>query len=145
GPMNCAHCRKKYSEEAPRCPHCGEPNPETSGVMQTSIVLISAGGEEMVYRTVDDVPSRLRTQLLRSPNGSNAATILTADRRARKQVAKALRALPGSAQRRLMHNALGRRTPAVAEWLSPGRKRAVVALLILLALLTVIAVFRLRP
>lgn len=143
--MNCAHCRKKYPEDAARCPHCGEPNPETSGVMQTSVVLISAGGEDMIYRTVDDVPSRLRTQLLRSTNGSNSATILIADRRGRKQVAKALRSLPGSAQRRLMHNALGRLAPPVAEWLSPSRKRALVALLILLALLTVIAVFRLRP
>lgn len=143
--MNCTQCRKKYAQDSARCPHCGEPNPETSGVMQTSVVLISAGGEDMIYRTVDDVPSRLRTQLLRSTNGANSATILIADRRGRKQVAKALRSIPGPAQRRLMHNALGRQAPKNLEWLSPSRKRALVALLILLALLTVIAVFRLRP
>jgi hypothetical protein len=110
--------------------------------MQTSIVVISAGHEDLVYRTVDEVPSRLRTKLLRSTNGSNSATILIADRRGRKQVARALRSLPGSAQRRIMHNVIGRRSGP--EWLTPARKRAAVALLLLLALLTVIAVFRLR-
>lgn len=140
--MMCARCRKKYGQEAAHCPNCGEPNPETSGVMQTSIVVISAGSEDLVYRTVDEVPSRLRTKLLRSTNGSNSATILIADRRGRKQVARALRSLPGPAQRRIMHNAIGRR-PA-AEWLTPSRKRAAVALLLFLALLAVITVFRLH-
>jgi hypothetical protein len=142
--MNCVRCRKKYAQEAARCPHCGEPNPETSGVMQTSIVLISAGGEDLVFRTVDEVPSRLRTKLLRSTNGSNSATILIADRRGRKQVARALRSLPSPAQRRLMHNSLGRRAGALAAWLTPERKRAAISALILLALMVVAAVFRLR-
>jgi len=93
---------------------------------------------------VDEVPSRLRTKLLRSTNGSNSATILIADRRGRKQVARALRALPSPTQRRLMHNALGRRAGSLAEWLTPPRKRAAVAVLLLLALLIVAAIFRLR-
>lgn len=142
--MNCARCRKKYAQEAVRCPHCGEPNPETSGVMQTSIVVISAGGDDLVFRTVDEVPSRLRTKLLRSTNGSNSATILIADRRGRKQVARALRSLPSPTQRRSMHNSLGRRAGALAEWLTPPRKRVAVGVLFLLALLIVAAVFRLR-
>src|SRR5215467_10099658 len=106
--MNCTRCRKKFAHEAACCPHCGEPNPQTSGVVQTSIVLILAGSEDLVYRTVDEVPSALRSKLLRCTNGSNSATILIADRRGRKQVAKALRALPSPAQRRLVHNALSR-------------------------------------
>jgi hypothetical protein len=142
--MNCARCRKKYAQEATRCPHCGEPNPETSGVMQTSIVVISAGGDDLVFRTVDEVPSRLRSKLLRSTNGSNSATILIAARRGRKQVARALRALPSPTQRRLMHNSLGRRAGAVADWLTPARKRAAIGVLFLLALLILAAVFRLR-
>lgn len=142
--MNCPRCRKKYTQDAARCPHCGEPNPQSSGVVQTSVVVISAGREDAVYRTVDEVPARLRGKLLRSTNGSNSATILIADRRGRKQVAKALRSLPGPAQRRIMHNAMRGATASAPEWLTPARKRAVVALLILLALLTVIAVFRLR-
>ncbi len=142
--MNCARCRKKYAPEASQCPYCGEPNPQASGVMQTSVVLISAGGEDHVYRTVQEVPARLRSKLLRSTNGANSATILIADRRGRKQVAKALRSLPGPTQRRLMHNALSRGASPLAEWLTPPRKRALVALLILIAMLIVAAVFRLR-
>ena len=141
--MNCARCRKKLAQEVTRCPFCGEPNPETSGVMQTSIVMISTGGDDLVFRSVDEVPSRLRTKLLRSTNGSNSATILIADRRGRKQVARALRALPSPTPRRLMHNALGRRG-SLSEWLTPPRKRAAVAVLLLLALLIVAAIFRLR-
>jgi hypothetical protein len=113
-------------------------------VMQTSIVMISAGGDDLVFRTVDEVPSRLRTKLLRCTNGSNSATILIADRRGRKQVARALRALPSPTQRRLMHNALGRHAGSLAEWLTPQRKRTAIAVLLLLALLIVAAVFRLH-
>jgi hypothetical protein len=142
--MNCARCRKKYGQDAARCPHCGEPNPETSGVVQTSVVVISSGGEDLIYRTVDEVPSHLRTKLLRSTNGSNSATILIADRRGRRRVAKALRALPGPAQRRLIHNALGRGAASAAAWLTPARKRLVVGALLLLALMVVGALFRLR-
>lgn len=142
--MNCARCKKKYGQDAVRCPHCGEPNPQTSGVVQTSVVVISAGREDLVYRTVDEVPTRLRSKLLRSTNGSNSATILIADRRGRKQVAKALRALPGPAQRRLMHTALGLGRVSAAEWFTTARKRAVIGALFLLALLVVAAVFRLR-
>ncbi len=142
--MNCARCRKKYVPDASRCPHCGEPNPEVSGVVQTSIVVISAGGEDLVYRTVDEVPARLRNKLLRSTNGSNSATILIADRRGRKQVAKALRSLPGPAQRKLLHNALARGRASGARWLTPARRRAILGLLFLIAMLAVGAVFRLR-
>jgi hypothetical protein len=112
--------------------------------VQTSIVVISAGGEDLVYRTVNEVPSRLRNKLLRSTNGSNSATILIADRRGRKQVAKALRALPGPSQRRLIHTALGRTAASAVEWLTPRRRRALVGTLFLLALVMVAAIFRLR-
>jgi hypothetical protein len=113
-------------------------------VVQTSIVVISSGGEDLVYRTVNEVPSRLRNKLLRSTNGSNSATILIADRRGRKQVAKAMRALPGPAQRRLIHTALGRSAASAVQWFTPARRRVVMGVLILLALLVVGAVFRLR-
>ena len=142
--MNCSRCRKKLAQEASRCPHCGEPNPETSGVMQNSIVMISAEGDDLVFRSVEEVPSRLRTKLLRSTNGSNSATILIADRRGRKQVARALRSLPSPTQRRLMHNALSRRAGWLTDWLTPQRKRAAIGVLLLLALLIIAAVFRLR-
>lgn len=142
--MNCTRCRKSYAQESTRCPYCGESNPQASGVMQTSIVMIASGGEHLVFRTVQEVPARLRGKLLRSTNGSNSATILIADRRGRKQVAKALRALPGPSQRRLMHNALHRASSPLAAWFTPTRRRAAIAFLILMAILIIAAVFRLR-
>jgi hypothetical protein len=143
--MTCARCRKKFAEEAARCPHCGEANRETSGVFQTSVVLISAGGTDLIYRTVEEVPASLRNKLIRSTNGANSATILIADRRGRKEVAKAMRGLPGPARRRLIRSALGSGVATAALWLTPRRKRAVLAVLTLLVLTIIALVFSVRP
>jgi hypothetical protein len=70
-------------------------------MFHTSTVLISAGREEWVCRTVEEVPPHLRRRLIKSTNGSNSATILIADRRGRLEIARALRKLPSSTQRRL--------------------------------------------
>lgn len=126
--MTCKKCRKHYGVAESRCPHCGEPKPDSTGVFQTSTVLISAGGADLVYRSVDEVPVRLRTRLLKSTNGSNSATILIADQRGRKEIARAMRKLPGSAQRRLIHSILGTdAVPASMGWLTPLRKWSIVA------------------
>ena len=127
--MTCKRCRKRFEEAAPRCPHCGQPNPENSGVFQTSTVLISVDGAEMVYRSVDDVPARLRSQLVKSTNGTNSATILIADRRGRQEIARTMRSLPGSAQRRLMQSILGENAADLPQWLTPGRKQAILAVI----------------
>jgi hypothetical protein len=133
--MNCKKCRKRFETEEGRCPYCGEPNPETSGMFHTSAVLISAGGSDMVFRSVDEVPPRLRSKLLKSTNGANSATILIADRRGRKEIAKAMRKLPGPAQRRLMQSVLGvEASSTLLEWLTPVRKRAILAGVLLSAL-----------
>jgi hypothetical protein len=139
--MTCRRCRKAYPERDARCPHCGEPNPVVSGVFQTSTVLISAGGTDQVYRSVDEVPARLRTKLLRSTNGANSASILIADRKGRKEIAKAMRNLPGPAQRRLRNTILGNAEGVSPGWLTPGRKRAILAALLLIVLLALAAVF----
>lgn len=144
--MKCKQCRKNFSEEELRCPHCGEPNPEASGLYQTSTVLISAGGSDMVYRSMDEVPARLRTQLLKSTNSANSATILIADRRGRKEIAKAMRNLPGPAQRRLMHSILGTDAGDGANgWLTPARKRIILSLVILMMVTIMAFVYIHRP
>lgn len=143
--MNCPRCRKKFADEASRCPHCGETNRESSGVVQTSVVLISAGGSDLIYRTVEEVPIRLRNKLLRSTNGANSATILIADRRGRKEVAKAMRTLPGPARRRLIRSALGSSAASAARWLTPNRKRTALAVLTVLVLTIIALVFSVRP
>src|ERR1700684_3456987 len=133
--MTCARCRKKIADEAARCPYCGEANRVGSGVIQTFIVLISSGGSERIYRTLEEVPVRLRNKLLRSTNGANSATILIADRRGRKEVAKAMRTLPGPTRRRLIRSALGSGATSAARWLTPLRKRAALTIMTLLVLL----------
>jgi hypothetical protein len=140
--MKCSRCRKIFEEEEARCPYCGEPNPESSGLFQTSTVLISSGGSDLVFRSVDEVPARLRSKLIKTTNSANSATILIADRRGRKEIARAMRKLPWPAQRRLLHSVLGSETPAgILRWLTPARKRAILAAVFLLTLALVGLVF----
>ena len=137
--MTCSRCKKTFEDGQSRCPHCGEPTP--TGLFQTSTVLISTGAADLVYRSVDEVPARLRTKLLKSTAGANSATILIADRRGRKEIAKAMRNLPGPHQRRLAHAILGSDAAPALSWLTPARRRAVLAVLILLTLTTIAIVF----
>jgi len=134
--MTCKRCHKAVAEGDERCPHCGATNPAAKGLYQSSTVLISAGGADLVYRSVEEVPASLRTKLLQSTNGGNSATILIADRRGRREISKAMRALPGPAQRRLLDSVLGRGTPGVVSWLTPARKRIILGLVVSMVLAT---------
>jgi hypothetical protein len=108
-------------------------------MFQTSTVMISAEGADRVYRSVDEVPQALRTRLLKSTNGANSATILIADRRGRKEIAKTMRSLPAKAQRRLMRSILA--DSGEDSWLSPARRRAIIAAVGLVALAAIGLVF----
>jgi hypothetical protein len=101
--MNCRRCGISFDAADAACPNCGAARPAAkSGVMKSSMILISAGGTDAVYRSVKEVPAPLRRMLLRSTNGLNAATILIADRRGREEIARAIRNLPSSLQRRFL-------------------------------------------
>jgi hypothetical protein len=140
--MSCKRCRKHFAAEEARCPHCGAPNPSTSGLFQTSTVLISAGGADLVYRSVEEVPAKLRTLLLKSTNGANSATILIADQRGRKEIAKAMRNLPGLSQRRLVHSILsGDASRNALSRLTPAWKRGILAIIAALTLAVIAIVF----
>jgi hypothetical protein len=140
--MTCTRCGRKFADTESRCPQCGLASAKVSGMFQTSTVLISAGGSDSVYRSVDDVPVPLRTRLLKSTNGSNSATILIADRRGRKEIAKAMRNLPANAQRRLMQSIFAAPEPGGAlAWLTPRRRKAILTAVALLALAAVGLVF----
>jgi hypothetical protein len=143
--MTCSKCRKEFAASARSCPHCGTRNQIASGVFQTSTVLISAEGADRVYRSVEEVPVRLRNRLLKTTNGANSATILIADRKGRKEIDKAMRKLPGPAQRRLVHSALsGGQSVNPMAWLTPGVRKWIAAAVFLLAVLVTIAVFLYR-
>ena len=128
--MTCGGCGRDFDEAEARCPHCGERKADAAGLFQTSTVLISAGGADLVYRTVEEIPAGLRTRLLKSTSGGDSGTILIADRRGRQEIAKAAGKLPGSRNR-----------SSAAEWLTRGRKRGVAAVLVLLALALVVWAF----
>jgi hypothetical protein len=128
--MTCSRCGKEFDAAEARCPHCGERKADASGLFQTSTVLISSGGADMVYRTVEEIPAGLRTRLLKSTSGGNSGTIVIADRRGRKEIAKVVGKLPGV-----------RKGQSRAERLTRGRKRGIAAVVLLLAVALVVWVF----
>jgi hypothetical protein len=58
--------------------------------MKTSAVMIAAGGERGFYRSVQDVPEPLRTQLLETTTSQNSGTIVIADRAGKEQITQVL-------------------------------------------------------
>jgi hypothetical protein len=107
--MTCRRCHRRFRDSGDGvCPNCGEVNPPiTSGVVKTSTIRISAGRTDAVYRSVNEVPGPLRKRLLKSTSGMNSATILIADRRGKEELAKAIRRLPGNAQKKLFDALFG--------------------------------------
>jgi hypothetical protein len=69
--------------------------------VKTSTIFIAKGGRTHVYRSVGEVPPRLRKELEESTNSFNSATILIADRRGREEIVRALNGLPSSLRTRL--------------------------------------------
>ena len=121
--MTCGRCGKDFDEAEARCPHCGEAQAGAQGLFQTSTVMISSGGADLVYRTVEEVPSGLRTRLLKSTSGGNSGIILIADQRGRKEIGRGVGKLPGVGD-----------GSSRAEWLTRGQKRGIAAVVVLLAL-----------
>jgi len=68
--------------------------------VKSSTIFISIGDKTQIYRSVDDVPPRLRKKLEQSTNGINSATILIADRRGREEIVRAIRGLPSGVRSR---------------------------------------------
>ena len=133
--MTCSRCGSSFDREEPRCPHCGAAKGDASGLFQTSTVLISSGGADLVYRSVEEIPPGLRTRLLKSTGGRNSGTILIADRRGRQEISKSAGKLPDAAPGQLVKAILGGRDgSSLAEWLKPGQRRGMAAVLVLLVL-----------
>ena len=143
--MTCRNCGKEFAVSAASCPHCGEKNDAASGVFQTSTVLIATEGADRVYRSVDEVPARLRNRLLKTTNGANSATILIADRKGRKEIDKAMRKLPGPSQRRLVHSVLSGEAPVdPLAWLTPALRKWVAVAVAVFAVAVVVSMFLYR-
>ncbi len=86
---------------------------------------------------MEEVPPQLRSRLLKTTNGANSATILIADRRGRKEIARAMRKLPASTQRRLRRSMQGPQSKL--RRLAP-RRRALLLVFSVMALMAAIAI-----
>lgn len=83
-------------------------------VKTSTIFIAKGGGRTQVFRSVNDVPARLRKELEDSTNSFNSATILIADRRGREEIVRALNGLPSSLRTRLA-SSLAPKREAAAE------------------------------
>jgi hypothetical protein len=77
----------------------------TKGTIRTSTILIAStggsGARPECYRSLEEIPPRLRKRVLKCTSGSNSATILIADRRGREELSKAVKGLPSGIPERL--------------------------------------------
>lgn len=112
--MICPRCHEEIDSAHKLCPDCGARlYRNVSGVMKTSAVLISTGGQESFYQSVHDVPEKLRRQLMESTSSENSGTIVIADRAGKEQLTQVLgrrerprRALQGPTRDDSTHEAL---------------------------------------
>ncbi len=89
--MTCPKCHSEFNGNAGMCPECGVSLlRNVSGVMKTSVVMISAGGERGFYRSVQEVPEPLRKQLIETTTSHNSGTIVIADRAGKEQITQVL-------------------------------------------------------
>jgi hypothetical protein len=84
--------------------------------VKTSTIFIAKSGRTQVYRSVGEIPAKLRKELEESTNSFNSATILIADRRGREEIVKALNGLPSSLRSRLANSL----TPRAEEGQAAG-------------------------
>jgi hypothetical protein len=89
--MTCPKCFAEFDKAAATCPQCGLGlYHSVSGIIKTSIVMISTRGEESFYQSVQDVPEPLRGQLMESTRSDNSGTIVIADRAGKEQLTQVL-------------------------------------------------------
>ena len=83
-------------------------------IVRSSAVLISSGKKMHLYRSIDEVPSRLRKRLIESTNSINAGTILIANHAGRERILEVLRRLPRGARKQIMSALKGEAEPTRA-------------------------------
>jgi hypothetical protein len=89
--MTCPKCHSEFGSTGGVCPECGVRLVRSiSGVMKTSAVMISARGERGFYRSVQDVPEPLRTQLIETTTSPNSGIIVIADRAGKEQLTQVM-------------------------------------------------------
>ena len=89
--MTCPRCSSQFDGSPRSCPECGAGLfHNVSGIVKTSAVMISSGDENSFYDSVQEVPERLRKQLLETTASRNSGTIVIADRAGKEQLTQVL-------------------------------------------------------
>jgi hypothetical protein len=87
---------------------------------KSSTIFIAMGQETRVYRSVEDIPLRLRRRLVEYTQGLNSATILIADKRGRAELVRALQGHSTEVQCRLVDAMRSRQADETSK---PQKKR----------------------
>jgi len=96
--MTCPRCHAEMPETESVCPECQiRLVRNVSGVMKTSAVMIAAGTERGFYRSVQEVPEPLRTQLIETTSSPNSGIIIIADKAGKEQLSQVLARREGTA------------------------------------------------
>jgi hypothetical protein len=69
--------------------------------IKTSTILVGLKTKTEVYRSLKEIPPRLRKKLIESTSGSNSGTILIADRGGREEIVRSVQGLPSGVQTRV--------------------------------------------
>ncbi len=89
--MTCPKCFSQLDGPRDVCPECGVSlYHNVSGIVKTSVVMISAGQENVFYDSVQEVPEGLRKQLIETTASANSGTIVIADRAGKEQLTQVL-------------------------------------------------------
>jgi len=89
--MTCPRCHADFETRSSSCPECGvRLVRNVSGVMKTSAVMIAVAGEQGFYRSVQEVPEPLRSQLIETTSSANSGTIVIADRAGKDQITQVM-------------------------------------------------------
>jgi len=124
--MTCPKCHSEIERsEVERldgvCPECGvRLVRNVSGVMKTSAVMIAARGENGFYRSVQDVPEPLRTQLIETTTSQNSGIIVIADKAGKEQLTQVM----ARREARRTANAAAEREPEEAALPQPQEQPA---------------------
>jgi hypothetical protein len=112
------------------CAECAREPLLKSGVIRSSTIVVAAGENTEVYRSLKELPVNLRRRLRRATNGINSGTILIADKRGSEAIARAMRKLPQLHSKQALRH----------TW-SPRVQQTVAVILIVLTALLICLVF----
>ena len=110
--------------------------------IKTSTILVGLKTKTEVYRSLKEIPPRLRKKLIESTSGSNSGTILIADRGGRDEIVRSVQGLPSKVQSRVGARVASRRLQKIsAKQISQVRRVWPEFLLLLLLALVIWVVF----